>query len=140
MNVQQLGTGRVDIGYFFLAAALVGGLTALLSSMVKPLERQLRRRRGEVADRLHTEIEIIQKREILRQSNFGRRLWTAFLKSESPPEPEFHIPGPKFRKATKQSALNRWKKLTTRFGGSTNTDAQADPERQRESDARADQH
>jgi hypothetical protein len=76
MNVQQLGTGSINIGYFFLAAALMGGFTALLSSAVKSLERRQQHRRRETADDLYEDVEIIQKREILRQLKLGKRLWT----------------------------------------------------------------
>ena len=75
MNVRQLGTGSINTGYFFLAAALIGGCAALLSFIVKPLERQLQHRREEIADDLDEDVAIIQKREILRQSKLGKRLW-----------------------------------------------------------------
>jgi hypothetical protein len=38
MNLEQLGNGKLHIGYFFLLAALAGGLSFALSTMVKPLE------------------------------------------------------------------------------------------------------
>jgi CorA-like Mg2+ transporter protein len=138
MNVQQLGTGSINIGYFFLAAALVGGFAALLSSMVKPLERQLQRRREKIAADLGEDVEIIQKREIMRHSRYGKRLWTTVARPDEDAEYELKGPGPQFRKATKRSAINRWEKLTTSFGGSTRTGGQADTERQRQNDARAD--
>ncbi|KAK3176890.1 hypothetical protein OEA41_008216 [Lepraria neglecta] len=128
MNVQQLGTGSTNIGYFFLAAALIGGFAALLSSTVKPLERRLQHKRGEIADDLYEDVEIIQKREILRQSKLGKRLWTrtAIVGLDQDARYEFERPGPKFRKAMKLSANNRWKKLTTSRRA---TGQQADPER-----------
>jgi hypothetical protein len=41
------------------------------------VERQLQHKRGEIADDLRRDVDIIQKREILRQSNLGKRLWKA---------------------------------------------------------------
>src|SRR4051812_28979993 len=38
MNFTQLGTGKLNIGYFFLLAALAGALAFVLSMTVKPLE------------------------------------------------------------------------------------------------------
>ena len=38
MNIDQLGSGGVHIGYFFLLAALAGGLSFALSTTLKPLE------------------------------------------------------------------------------------------------------
>jgi hypothetical protein len=101
------------------------------------VERQLQHKRGEIADDLRRDVDIIQKREILRHSNLGKRLWKAAAGPDESAKYEWSGPGPKFRKATKLSVNNRWKKLTTRCRGSTTT---ADPEGQREDDTRADQH
>lgn len=38
MNVKQLGTGTVHLGYFFLLAALAGVLAYIISATVKPIE------------------------------------------------------------------------------------------------------
>ena len=38
MNIQQLGTGGVHLGYFFLLAVLAGGLAYILTAAVKPFE------------------------------------------------------------------------------------------------------
>ena len=38
MNIEQLGTGRLHIGYFFLLAILAGGLYLILSGSLRPLE------------------------------------------------------------------------------------------------------
>ena len=38
MNIEQLGTGRLHIGYFFLLAVLAGGLCLILSGSLRPLE------------------------------------------------------------------------------------------------------
>ena len=130
MNVQQLGTGSTNIGYFFLAAALIGGFAALLSSTVKPLERQVQRRRAKIANDLEEDVGIIQKREILRQSKLEKRLWERTDDSEL----DVFAPGPKIRKAIKLSANTSWKKLTTRHRDCT-TGQRADPEQQSEGDS-----
>jgi hypothetical protein len=86
-------------------------------------------------------VEIIQKREILRQLKLGKRLWTrtAVVGLDENAWYELERPGPKFCKAMKLSANHRWKKLTTSCRSST-TGQQADPERLIEDDACADQH
>lgn len=38
MNIQQLGTGSIHLGYFFLLAVLAGGLAYILTAAVKPVE------------------------------------------------------------------------------------------------------
>ena len=38
MNIEQLGTGRLHIGYFFLLAVLAGGSCLILSGSLQPLE------------------------------------------------------------------------------------------------------
>lgn len=121
MKVQQLGTGSTNIGYFFLAAVSAGRFAILLSSIVKPLEHRLQHRRKETADDLFEDVEMIQNREILRQSSSERdreQRWLLVDLMETPGM-SFERPGPKFRKASKLSANNRWKKLTTSFRGST---------------------
>ena len=136
MNVRQLGTGSINIGYFFLAAALIVGCAALLSFTVKPLERQVQHRREEIADDLHEDVEIIQKREILRQSKLGKRLWERKDDVELTwlDQRELERPGPKLRKALKRSANTHWKKLTTRHRDRT-AGQRADSEQQREGDS-----
>ena len=136
MNVRQLGTGSINIGYFFLAAALIGGCAALLSFTVKPLERQVQHRQEEIADDLHEDVEIIQKRDILRQSKLGKRLWERknHVELNWDDRRELERPGPKLRKALKRSANTHWKKLMTRHGEDT-TGQRADPEQQREDDS-----
>lgn len=136
MNVRQLGTGSINIGYFFLAAALIGGCAALLSFTVKPLERQLQRRREKIADDLVEDVETIQKREILRQSKLAKRLWERKddVELDGLNRREWERPGPKLRKALKCSANTHWKKLMTRHGEST-TGQRADPEQHREEDS-----
>ena len=59
MNVRQLGTGSINIGYFVLVAALIGGCAALLSFIVKPLVRQLQHRWEEIADDLDEDVAIV---------------------------------------------------------------------------------
>lgn len=135
--MQQLGTGSTNIGYFFLAAALICGFAALLSSAVKPLERQVQYKREEIADDLNEDVEIIQKREIFRQSKLGKRLWkrTDVVGLDKHARYELERPGPKIRKAMKLSASTRWKRLTTSRRDSE-TGQQADSEQQTEGDSR----
>ncbi len=135
--MQQLGTGSTDIGYFFLAAALIGGFAALLSSTVQPLERQVQHKRQEIADDLNEDVEIIQKREIFRQSKLGKRLWTRTEVAGLDEYARYQIerPGPKIRNAMKLSATSRWKRLTASRRDSP-TGQRADPERQMEGDSR----
>lgn len=129
--MQQLGTGSTHIGYFFLAAALIGGFAALLSFTVKPLERQVQCRREKIADDLNEDVEIIQKREILRQSKLGKRLWETKddVGLDWLARYKLERPGPKIRKAMKLSANTYWKKLTTRHRDCT-SGQRADPEQQ----------
>lgn len=131
MNVQQLGSGSINIGYFFLAAALISGFATLLSSIVKPLERQVQDKRQEIADELNEEVHVIQKREIFRQSMLGKRLWRPrnVVELDDFARCELERPGPKIRSAMKLSANNRWKKLTSSRVDSA-TGQRADPERQ----------
>ncbi|KAL9065682.1 MAG: hypothetical protein Q9161_008068 [Pseudevernia consocians] len=77
MNVQQLGTGHIHIGFFFLTAILAGGLGVLLATSVKPVERALLRARERLAHNLSEPVEDIQRREILRQSSLGQRILNA---------------------------------------------------------------
>ena len=104
------------------------------------MERRLQYKRREIADDLNEDVEIIQKREILRQSKLGKRLWKRMdvVGLDEDARYELERPGPKFRKAMKLSANIRWKKLTTSRKGST-TGQQADPERQMEDDSHPDQ-
>ena len=115
MNVEQLGTGSMNIGYFFLAATLIGGFAALLSFLVKPLEHRLQRRRREIADQLGEDVGVIQKREILRQSKLGRRLCTRSgdVEPDRYAPDELIPPGPKIRKALRRLVTDNWKNLTT---------------------------
>ena len=135
MNVQQLGTGSTNIGYFFLAAALIGGFAALLSSTVKPLERRVQRRREEIADDLNEDVENIQKREIFRQSKLGKNLWERKddVGLDWVARYKLKKPGPKIREAMKLWANIHWKKLTTRHIDCTGQ--RADPEQQSEGDS-----
>ena len=77
MNVQQLGTGDIHIGFFFLTAILAGGRGVLLASSVKPVERALFRARERLAHNLSAPVEDIQRRDILRQSSLGQRILNA---------------------------------------------------------------
>jgi hypothetical protein len=52
MNLPQLRTGELNIGYFFLLAALAGGLCFVLSRALTPLEEEWSRARRRHAMRL----------------------------------------------------------------------------------------
>ncbi len=83
MNVQQLGTGSIHIGFFFLTAILAGGLGVLLATSVKPVERALLRERTRIAGDLRMDVEHVQRRDILRQSKMGRRVINAMTVTDS---------------------------------------------------------
>lgn len=51
MNIQQLGTGSIHLGYFFLLAVLAGGLAYTLTATVKPVEAAWLRARQRFAAR-----------------------------------------------------------------------------------------
>jgi hypothetical protein len=52
MNLRQLETGELSVGYFFLLAALAGGLCFVLSNALTPLEEAWSRARRRHAMRL----------------------------------------------------------------------------------------
>ena len=74
MNVQQLGTGRIHIGFFFITAVLAGGLGIVLSTAVKPVERALLSARERIARENYMDLEWVQRRDILRHSALGERI------------------------------------------------------------------
>lgn len=94
MNVQQLGTGSIHIGFFFLTAALAGGLGILLSTSIQPLQRRIVRARQDIASNEYMELEEVSKRDILRRSKVGHKLINAMTLTdddgnalfEGPPE------------------------------------------------------
>ncbi|MCJ1427623.1 hypothetical protein MMC29_005526 [Sticta canariensis] len=51
MNIQQLGTGSIHLGYFFLLSVLAGGLAYTLTAAVKPVEGAWHRARQRFAAR-----------------------------------------------------------------------------------------
>ena len=73
MNLHQLGTGSIHIGFVFLTAFLAGGLGVLLSTSIKPLERSVLRARENTAAKHGLNIEYVDKRDILRFSALGIR-------------------------------------------------------------------
>lgn len=83
MNIQQLGTGSIHIGFFFLTAILAGGLGVLLATSVKPVERALLRERTRIAGDWYVDVEYVQRREILRQSKMGQRVINAMTVTDS---------------------------------------------------------
>ena len=77
MNVQQLGAGRVHVGFFFLTAALAGYLGILLSTSIKPVERALLRARQRIADNNYMDLEWVERRDIIRRSTIGNKIINA---------------------------------------------------------------
>ena len=83
MNIQQLGTGSIHIGFFFLTAILAGGLGVLLATSVKPVERALLRERTRIAEDFSMDVEHVQNRQILRQSKMSQRVINAMTVTDS---------------------------------------------------------
>jgi len=96
MNVQQLGTGSMHIGFFFLTAALAGGLGILLSTIIKPLQVRISRARQDVASSEYMELEEVSKRDILRRSKVGHKLINAMTLTDDDGNTRFEGP-PEFR-------------------------------------------
>lgn len=68
MNIKQLGTGSLNIAYFFLLAVLAGGLAFILSGAIKPTEAAWKRARERFALREfghNIDIDWIPKRLII---------------------------------------------------------------------------
>jgi hypothetical protein len=61
MNIPQLGTGELNIGYFFLLAALAGGLCFVFSTILGPLDAawQKARRRYTVREYQNNDKDLI---------------------------------------------------------------------------------
>ncbi len=74
MNVQQLGTGTTDIGFFFLNAVLVGVFVVILATIVKPVEQAIQDARRRVALAHDLDIDWVQRRDILRFSSIGEKI------------------------------------------------------------------
>jgi len=74
MNVEQFGRGSIHIGFFFLAAALAGGIGIALTLTVKPLDRAMNASRERIALDLGINEEHVETRMILRESQMGQRL------------------------------------------------------------------
>ena len=72
MNVQQLGTGRIHIGFSFLTAVLAGGLGVVLSTAVKPVDRALLSARERIARDNCMDLKWVQRRDVLRHSALGK--------------------------------------------------------------------
>ena len=80
MNLEQLGTGKLNIGYFFLLAALAGGLSFALSTTVKPLEAAWVRARRRFALREHDDDD----KELVASITKRQIVW-AFVRRHFPP-------------------------------------------------------
>lgn len=90
MNVQQLGTGNIHIGFFFLTAILAGCLGVLLATSVKPVERALLGARERIAADLRMNVELVQRRDILRMSPIGSRIIDAMTVPDNDDDASFH--------------------------------------------------
>lgn len=75
MNLQQLGTGGPDIGYFFLLAVLAGGLCFMLAMTLKPLEVAWQRARRNFALR-----EYQDDNKSLVESTTKRQIFWSFVR------------------------------------------------------------
>ena len=85
MNVEQLGTGKIDIGFFFLAAALAGAIVIALTLAVKPLDRAMNESRMRIAAKWEMGMEGVRKRDILRESRIRQMVMprtTIFVSDE----------------------------------------------------------
>lgn len=80
MNLEQLGTGKLNIGYFFLLAVLAGGLSFALSTTVKPLEVAWLRARQRFALRMYGNDE----KELVASITKGQMFWE-FIRRHFPP-------------------------------------------------------
>lgn len=83
MNVEQFGTGKIHIKFFFLAAALAGGIAIALTLMVKPLDRAMNASRERVSRLYGLDTEQIGTRDILRESKIGQRVIDAMTITDS---------------------------------------------------------
>ena len=72
MNVQQLVTGPMHIGYFVLTAFLSGVIALFLSASMKPVERSIHKKRKVLAESEGENVSSVQRRDILRYSTMGR--------------------------------------------------------------------
>lgn len=84
MNVEQLGTGKTDIRYFFMAAAIAAAITIVLTLIVKPLDRAMNETKERMADDFGIKLEEVGTRFILRESRIGQRVIDAMTIPDAP--------------------------------------------------------
>jgi hypothetical protein len=92
MNIEQLGSGSVHIGYFLLLAALAGGLSFALSTTLKPLEAAWNRAR-----RRHALEEHQYDDEDLIASITKRNIFWAFVRRHFRPAQRFYTAWNEFK-------------------------------------------
>jgi hypothetical protein len=92
MNIEQLGSGGVHIGYFLLLAALAGGLSFALSTTIKPLEAAWNRAR-----RRHALEESQDDDKDLISSITKRTILWAFVKRHFHPAKRFYAAWVEFK-------------------------------------------
>ncbi|KAH0539016.1 hypothetical protein FGG08_004410 [Glutinoglossum americanum] len=80
MNFEQLGTGTLNIGYFFLLAALAGGLSLALSTTLKPIEAAWLQARYRFALREYQDND----KELVASITKRQIIW-AFVRRHFPP-------------------------------------------------------
>lgn len=92
MNIEQLGSSGVHIGYFLLLAALAGGLSLALSTSLKPLEAAWNRAR-----RRHALEEYQDDDKDLISSITKRNILWAFVRRHFPPAKRFYAAWGEFK-------------------------------------------
>jgi hypothetical protein len=80
MNFRQLGTGKLNIGYFFLLAALAGGVCFVLSATLAPLEAAWGRARKRYARREYA----MDERSVIEEVT-KRNIFWSFVRRHFPP-------------------------------------------------------
>ena len=109
MNVEQLGTGKTDIGYFFMVAAIAAGITIALTLIVKPLDRAMNESRERIANDFGIRVENVGTRLILRESEIGQRVIGAMTITDSDGNAVYDAYG--FRQAFKNWCGFHFRKL-----------------------------
>ncbi|KAB8346206.1 hypothetical protein FH972_023251 [Carpinus fangiana] len=82
MNIKQLDTGTVNIGYFFLLAILLGLLSYVLTVSVKPMEASWAAHKRKVAAAAAADWTVYGKRSTL--SFWSKWHWNALLGRKNP--------------------------------------------------------
>lgn len=74
MNVQQLGTGSTDIGFFVLTAVAAECLSMCLAYGLRPWDRAVTRRKERIARKYSVNVNNISFLDTIRLTDFGMRL------------------------------------------------------------------